>query len=151
MRRAIRQPLAVVFALLVVTAGALGTVMLADDDVHTIEEASNQFVQRGAAFNPGDAVILGYAAGAIEAYQDFIGDNQPTDELAAEDWQETHTNIWQAVTTQDGNNDAHLTTMENYLNDSQSIALMQGKKAYVEALNDGATQGRGRDSRLRGR
>lgn len=127
--------------MLVVTAGALGTVMLAHDDVDTIEGASNQFVQRGAAFSPTNGVILGYAAGAIEAYQDFIGNNKPTDKLNQADYKEFHTTFYQSAITQQGNIEAQLSVTENYLNDTRSIALMKGKKAYVEALNSGATEG----------
>jgi hypothetical protein len=148
MRRAFRQPLAVAFALLVVTAGALGGAFVFNDDVTSLEGASDEYVQRGAAFNPSDGLILGYASGVIETYQSFVGDNQPTDDLEAADWQETHKNVYQAHITQNGNADSQLSILENYLNDTRSIALMQGKKAYVTALENGATEGEAEMSAL---
>jgi len=140
MRRAIRTPLAVVFAVLVVTAGALGAVTFVDDDVTTLDDASDRLVQRGeggALLVAG--VTIGFAAGHY-AYHEYIENDPKTEELQKADALETKKEIYDQGSIQEANNDQTLTTYQNYLNDTESIALMEGKNAYIKALENGSAE-----------
>jgi len=140
MRRAIRQPLAVVFALLVVTAGALGAVTFVNDDVTTLGDASDHIVQRNeAGVLTVAAITIGFAAGHY-AYTEYIKNQPNTDDLAKADAYETHKAVYDQASIQDQNNDQTLTTYGNYLNDTQTIALMEGKNAYIKALENGSAE-----------
>ena len=140
MRRAIRTPLAVVFALLVVTAGALGAVTFVNDDVTTLGEASDHVIQRNeAGVLTVAAVTIGFAAGHY-AYNEYIKNQPNTEELARADALETKKEIYDQNSIQATNNDQTLTTYGNYLNDTRTIALMEGKNAYIKALENGSAE-----------
>ena len=139
MRRALRQPLAVVFAVLVVSAGALGSVVLVDDDVRTLDDASDQFIQKGDALAGVVAVgVVGLAVGAA-VYSQYASDTN-TEDLQKADALETKKAIYDQASIQKENNDLVQTAYGNYLNDTQSIALMEGKNAYIRALENGSTE-----------
>ena len=56
------------------------------------------------------------------------------------DAQETKLSIWSQATTQGQNNENILTSFGNSLEDSKTIARMEGKNAYIRALNNGSTK-----------
>ena len=139
MRQAYRQPLAVAFGLMVVTAAALGGAFIFNDDVHTLDGATNQYVERGEALlGVGVGIAVGVAVGAA-GYHALSSGNPNAEELAGTDWDETHLNIYQSVATQQGTAETFRTTMSNYNQDTKPIALMQGKQAYVAALQHANT------------
>ena len=105
MRRAIRTPLAVVFALLVVTAGALGAVTFVNDDVTTLGEASDHVIQRNeAGVLTVAAVTIGFAAGHY-AYNEYIKNQPNSEDLARADALETKKEIYDQNSIQATNND----------------------------------------------
>lgn len=142
MRRAFRQPLAVAFALLVVTAAALGGAFAFNDDVQTLDDASNQYVQRGDAVAPivGAAVIAGVAAGSTVLADHIAQPNTKEEELARADAQETKKELYDQASIQKQNSDLTGQAYRNYLKDTRSIALMTGKKAYIAKLEAGAAE-----------
>ncbi len=125
---------------MVVTAGALGAVTFVNDDVNTLGEASDQFVQRGegGALVVGGA-ILAFAAGHY-AYNEYIKNQPNSEDLQKADALETKKEIYDQISIQATNNDQTLTTYGNYLNDTETIALMEGKNAYIKALENGSAE-----------
>ena len=135
MKRTIRQPLAVMFGFLIVTAAALGGVFLTNPNVTTVDEASDQFVQRGEG-----AIGVALAAGAVGlavgayAYSQFADGPANAEEIAEAEAYETHLNGYQSLVNQKANSQNVVTVMSNYLTDTKPIALMKGKKAYVAEM-----------------
>lgn len=67
--------------------------------------------------------------------------NEPdTDTLEGIDAQETKKSIYDQASIQKQNNNFVNTAYSNYLNDTQSIALMEGKNAYIRALENGSAE-----------
>jgi len=140
MRDRLRKPLAVVFGLLIVTATALGGAMVFNPEVDTLQEASGQYLgdAEGGALLVGGA-ILAYAAGHY-TYTEYIKNQPNTEELQKTDALETKKAIYDQNSIQKTNNEQTLTTYGNYLNDTQTIALMEGKNAYIKALENGSAE-----------
>lgn len=58
---------------------------------------------------------------------------------------ETKKNIYDSASTQTANNDVLQTSFGNYLNDTKSIARMEGKSAYIKALENGTSEAEARN------
>ena len=131
----LRTPLAVAFGFMIVTAAALGGVFLTNPNVNTLDEASDQFVQRGegAIGLAIGAGVLGLAAGAY-AYSQFADGPANAEEIQEAETYETHLNGYQSLANQKANSQNVVTVMDNYLTDTKPIALMKGKKAYVAEM-----------------
>lgn len=142
MRDAFRVPLAIAVGVLVVTAGAFGGVMFVDDDVHTLDGASDRVVStadgQAVIVAVGVATAAGFVAGAVA--HDQVTNEVNTSELERIDALETKISIHGGAATQKQNNEIVSDSFGNYLEDTQSIALMEGKNAYIKALNNGSTQ-----------
>ena len=60
--------------------------------------------------------------------------------------QETKLQIHSAGATQAQNNDNLNTTMGNYMEDTRTVALVEGKNAYIKALNNGSSEAAARNA-----
>ena len=144
MRRTIRQPLAVAFGLLIVASTALGGAFVASDDVTTVEEASGQLVGAAAAdinASENDSIQnakLAFAIGQTN-YNTFVEDPDTSD-LEKSTANDTKQAIYDQSSIQATNNNQTLGTYSTYLNDTQTIALLEGKNAYIQALENGASE-----------
>jgi len=139
MKRLAQSVVAVAFGVLIVTASVIGGVMVTNSNVHTVEDASDSIVQRGEGQVAAGAAILGVAAG-VYVYDKYISDAPTGDELAQTDADETRASIYDSAAILDQNNEQLNTTYGNYLEDTKSIALMEGKAAFIRALENGSTE-----------
>jgi hypothetical protein len=62
------------------------------------------------------------------------------DELEQADINETKKNIYTSAVNQREESDVLLSSFGNYINDTRTIALVEGKNAYIRALNNGSTK-----------
>lgn len=80
----------------------------------------------------------------VVTYDAFdIYDCQPetdADKLQQADAEETEKEIYDQASIQKQNSDHTLNAYGNYLSDTQSIALMEGKNAYIRALENGSSE-----------
>jgi len=140
MRRLAQSVAAVVFGALIVTASVIGGVMMTNPTVHTVEDASNQIVQRGE----GQVLIAAGTAVAIAALGKAVYDHHKnevnTENLRQTDALETKKEIYDQASIQGQNNQILATAYGNYLNDTETIALMEGKNAYIRALENGSAE-----------
>lgn len=85
---------------------------------------------------------LGEQAGSV--FGTFYTDCNPVPEdsinTTSLDANETKLEIYQNGLTANKAQDLHFATLDNYLTDSRSIALLEGKAAYIRALNNGSTE-----------
>lgn len=139
LRSRLRRVLAVFFGLALVSSLAVGAVMMQNPRVDTVQEASGEFVGEaegqvaaGAMFAIG---IAGYWA-----YSEYIQESPSTSDLAKADAIETKKEIYDQAAIQAQNTDNTVTAYSNYLNDTASIALMEGKNAYIRALENGSAE-----------
>ena len=143
MRKPLRQTLAVIVALtLVVTAvgGAVQTGMVDREDVSPVGES--QAIACGGLCIAGVAGAAAIAGGAV-SYKAFASDVN-TSALEGADAQETKTNIYQQGTTQYQNSRILLDSMDNSLEGAKTIARLEGKQAYIRALENGSSEAEAR-------
>mgnify|MGYP000451120976 CR=1 FL=1 len=140
MKRLAQSVVAVAFGLLIVTASAIGGVMMTNPNVDSVEDASDQIVQRGE----GQVLIAAGTAVAIAALGKAVYDHHKSDvdteKLQQTDALETKKEIYDQASIQRQNNRLLDTAYSNYLNDTQTIALMEGKSAYIRALENGSAE-----------
>jgi len=140
MRRRFRSAFAVVAGVLLVTTAALGGAMM-QPGVDSVDDAAGQYVERGEGqIALGAGIVVG--AAAYYTYDNYIKNSPNTnaEELAKTDALETKKEIYDQASIQQANNDLTNTAYGNYLNDTESIALMEGKNAYIRALENGSAE-----------
>jgi hypothetical protein len=140
MKRLAQSVVAVAFGALIVTASVIGGVMVTNPTANTLDEASDSIVQRG----DGQAIVVAGAVVAVaamgyETWQHHQNEVQ-TEDLADADAYETKLNLYDQASIQKQNKQLLDTAYSNYLNDTQTIALMEGKNAYIRALENGSTK-----------
>jgi hypothetical protein len=131
---------AIVAGVLLVATAALGGAFM-QPGVDSVDDAAGQYVERSeGAVALGAGIAIG--AAAYYTYDNYIK-NEPSvsaEKLKRTDAQETRVEIYDQATIQKQNNELTHTAYGNYLNDTQSIALMEGKNAYIRALENGSTE-----------
>lgn len=139
MTRPARQVLAVATALMLVTAAfglAVSTGALDGDDSPIGE---SQAVVCGGWCIAGVA-LTGIAVGGA-AVAAFSGEKQNASALQAADASETQLNVYESAVVQGQNNAILTDSYSNYLSDTEEVALMIGKNAYIRALNNNTAEG----------
>ena len=139
MRDLTRKVGAVSFGFLLVAALALGGAFAVNPNVNTLDQASDQYVQKSEGVALLVAGAVGFAVGAT-AYHAFVGSHPDVTALEGADAAETKAAIYDQGSIQQANVDQTMTTYGNYLNDTQSVALMEGKNAYITALENGSAE-----------
>jgi len=86
----------------------------------------------------GGALVAGAAGGYVAAKLSDSSADQ--DELEKADAAETQNEIYKRVATLHQDRNIFSSAMSNYLQDTQSIARMEGKNAYIRALNNGSSE-----------
>ncbi|QLH83420.1 hypothetical protein [Halosimplex pelagicum] len=142
MRDGIGRALSLVAALLLVTStlgGAATTGMVDLDDDGPVGEA-NALACGGVCVLGGVALAHGIAIGAAGAAA-FMSDSGVNESaLAQADAQELHKNVYESSVTQHQNNQILLDSYGNFLQDTPEVATMEGKNAYIRALNNGTSE-----------
>jgi hypothetical protein len=147
-KRAFQAFAAVIFGVMLVTAAALGGVWATNPHVDSFEDATNEIVGTGEALlGVGTAAVVGVAIGgaAAKLYYDTKADIKQ-EKLQQADALETKKSIYQSANVHSQNNQIIQTAYSNYLNDTQSIALMSAKNAYIRALENGSSEPAARTS-----
>ena len=136
-KRLLRQLATFVVALMLVTAiPIMAPADSAVDDLDPTGEADALGVIIGVtAFTLGVAACGELDGGNIVP---ACANGATADELQKADAEETELSIYERLVQQDQNNENYLTTSGNYLKDTKSIARMEGKAAYIRALNNGS-------------
>ena len=98
------------------------------------QEDNEKCVPDAAQVATGAIGLYGYATGC---YDYITGTNVNTTETDAS---QTKVDIYADAQNAHTNADLLLTAHENHLQDSQSVALMIGKNAYIRAMNNGSSQ-----------
>jgi len=140
MRPRFRSAFAVIAGVLLITTAALGGAMM-QPGVDSVDDAAGQYVERGEGqVALGAGIVLG--AAAYYTYDNYIKNSPNTnaEQLAKTDAIETKKEIYDQASIQAQNNDLTNTAYANYLNDTESIALMEGKNAYIRALENGSAE-----------
>lgn len=135
LRGTARKCSAFLFGVLLVTSASLGAGL----------GPGGQFVEPAAAQDDDEPIIDTCKVGPFTvAASSWVGqaacDQANTEELAGADANETKKEIYRQASIQGQNNHVLLTSFENYLDDTSSIALMEGKNAYIRALNNGSNK-----------
>ncbi|NIC01079.1 hypothetical protein [Halobacterium sp. R2-5] len=140
MRNSLQTAFAIVAGVLLVGAAALGGAFM-QPGVDSMDDAAGQYVERGEGqVALGAGIVVG--AAAYYTYDNYIK-NEPTtdsDALQKTDAEETEKEIYDQASIQDENSELTSTAYANYLNDTESIALMEGKNAYIRALENGSSE-----------
>lgn len=124
MREFARRGLAVLFAVLLVTAGASGPVSatLGFQDCDVSDSAISAFIN--SLINPnGDECRF-----------------NPTDSTLDLDGTQDKVELYSAASAEKTSLDSYNTAMDNYLNDTESVAWMKAQVAVAEAYEDGKTK-----------
>ncbi|WP_135365888.1 hypothetical protein [Halosimplex halophilum] len=143
MRQATQQVAAFAAAVLLVASSLAGAVTIGVggvdelDDINPIGESG---AQTGAALGAG---LPGVAIGSTIA-EVFFGDTANATELEAADALEAEKNVYQGAITQGQNNQILEDSYNNYLQDTETVAKMVGKNAYIRALNNGTAEAEAR-------
>ena len=144
MKDSINRALALFAAIALVLAafgGAASTGMVEVED-GPVGEA--EAIACGGVCVIGAAAAAGVAVGAVSgAYigANFLGDSSVNSTaLAQADAAEAKKEIYTLASTQQQNNRVFIDSFENYVQDSESTALMIGKNAYIRALENGSAE-----------
>lgn len=128
--------LSVVVALMLITTAAgvgVQTGMVDTEEVSPVGQSE-------AVVPVAPAIVVGIAVGTA-AYNAYTSDaSVNTTKLAQQDALETKTSIYQSASTQKQNNDILKTSFGNYVQDTESIARMEAKSAYIRALENGSSE-----------
>ena len=123
-------------------ASAAGAYALGSDYGMVDEsEAAVATLAIGGAILAGAA--LGYVAGEVADHYIGAGTGDLT---GAEEDQDLYTSLKSRMVEMEAANDTVLTTMSNRVEDSRNIAWAKGKKAAVNALNNGDTETAAKDA-----
>jgi hypothetical protein len=134
-----RKLTAGLFGVLLVTASVLGAVAWTNPSVSSLDGAADQVVQRGEGqVAAGVGIAVGVAAYYV--YDNYIEKSPNVSAMKKQDALETKQAIYDQASIQKQNNQLTNTAYGNYLNDTTSIALMEGKNAYIRALENGSTE-----------
>jgi len=125
------------------TAGlAVETGMVERDNVDPVGEA--QAIACGGLCLLGVATAAGVAIGAVGGGYigaNYLGDSDVnTTALEQADADEARKEVYTAGSVQQQNNRVFIDSHNNYAQDTQSIALMEGKNAYIRALENGSSE-----------
>lgn len=147
MKRVVQTVGAVAVGALLVMATAMGGVMLTNPTVNSADGAADELVQRGEGqVALGAGILVG--AAAVYTYDNYIKNSPDTTDLAKADALETKKEIYDQVSIQNQNNQLTDTAYSNYLNDTETIALMEGKNAYIRALENGSAESVARNAAI---
>lgn len=145
MRKPLKQALSVVLAVALVATAMGGAVQMGMVDRGQVDPTGEaQALACGGLCIAGVAGAAAIAGGAIHA-EYFAGDKINETELQVVDAQETEKNVYQGGVTQAQNNRILTDSLSNYLNDTESTALMVGKNAYIRTLNNGTAEAQARE------
>jgi len=131
-------------AVMVVLSTVGGAAMIGPHVGGPVGEASQSISPVGSADALGvtGALLGGIVVGTVACdtvIQDVCDPNTvDADELNKTDALETHKAIHETTSTQAQNNNNINTAFGNYLQDTESIAKMEGKNAYIRALENGS-------------
>ena len=131
-------------ALMVVLSGIGGAVVVGPQvggPVGDVAESANVVGEADAAVPlvaAGLAVAGGTAAGFVGGYIANRGSN--SDQLNKTDALETHKEIFSRSAALHQQQETILSGFNNHLQDTESIAKMEGKNAYIRALNNGTPE-----------
>ena len=143
--KGLRKPLAFVFALALVTASVGLAVETGTVDRETVDPVQDaQAIACGGLCIAGVAGGIGVAAGAIAAAHFTSDSSVDKSELQNLSAQEKKREIHGAASTQRQNELILLDSYSNYLQDTPNIARMEGKNAYIRALENGTGEGESR-------
>ncbi len=120
---------------------ALGGAMM-QPGVNSVDDATGEYVGSAdgqVALAIGAGIALGAVIGAV-AHDRLSSGDVNTTALQKADALETKKAIYDQAALQKQNNENILTAYGNYLNDTESIALMEGKSAYIRALENGSAE-----------
>ncbi len=128
MNRLLSQSLAVILALTLVTSG----LAISDQKARTMPDVEPVGEAEGLAAT--SAVLIGVATGAAAtgAYFEYVKDD--INESAQQD--QIHTDLYSQATGTAAKGEVLNDSMDNYLKDTESIALMEAKNSYIRYLND---------------
>jgi len=138
MRKPVQQVVAFAAALLLVASSLVGAATLGVGGVDHIDDI-NPIGESEAVAPVVAAGLAGIAVGSIAA-EAFFGDTPNGSELQAEDALETEKNVYQGAITQGQNNEILGDSYSNYLQDTETVAKMEAKNAYIRALNNGSSE-----------
>ncbi|MCD2205299.1 hypothetical protein [Halobacterium sp. KA-6] len=130
MKDSIRTALAVAAGVMLVATATLGGVAGPGSSPVGTAEAQPLAGCEVAQFGP---VVVSDVTG-------LFCNTPDTDKLTGLDAQETKQSIYDQASIQKANNELTQTAYSNYLSDTESIALMEGKNAYIRALENGANE-----------
>ncbi|MFC3478731.1 hypothetical protein [Halobacterium litoreum] len=130
MNRHLRAALALVAGVVLVTSSVMVGVGPVPQSASPVEDASAQAWLEKCKAGPVFIHTL--------AWTNMCPDSSKALEEA--DANETLSAIYSSASQQAQNNDVALTSMGNYLEDTQSIALMHGKNEFVRYINGGKTE-----------
>jgi hypothetical protein len=122
-------------AALLVGAAVTGAVTLRETEYSPVGQ-SNAIACGGACIVAGGTIA--FAAGGL-AYKEFVHKPQLQDIQEAEA-KDTKINIYEQAVAQGQNTENINASFSNYLSDTKSIATMEGKNAYIRALNNGTSE-----------
>jgi hypothetical protein len=125
----------VLMAALIVGAAVTGAVTLRETEYSPVGQ-SNAIACGGACIVAGGTIA--FAAGGL-AYKEFVHKPQLQDIQEAEA-KDTKINIYEQAVAQGQNTENINASFSNYLSDTKSIATMEGKNAYIRALNNGTSE-----------
>lgn len=143
MRELLKRSLAVLLACAVVSAGVLGAISYTDRNVSPVQEAEACGGLCVGAAVVGGAVVGGVAGGGLgyvlgrQSADDVEQD--PIDNLSSQEINETRLNIYEGLTTAEQNAEVQNTTLHNYLEDTEAVALTRGKNEFIKEINNGST------------
>lgn len=130
-----KKSLAPILSLLIVSGLVVGFVSFGDD-VPVVEEVNP--VGESEALAPavfyGGAVVIGTAAFI------FADTEASEDDLNKADADETKTEIYTRMSTLAQDVDVINNSMSNYLQDTETIARLEAKNAYIRALNNDSSE-----------
>jgi len=141
MRRALKAPLALVFAALLVSASvglAVESGMVDREDVSPVGES--QALACGGLCLVGAAAAAGIAVGAVGASAYLSDSDVNKTELSEADTQERKTRIYDSATTQRQNNAIYTDSVSNYAQDMKAPATMVAKNEYIRQLENGSSE-----------
>jgi hypothetical protein len=137
MTSSMRRALVSCMALMLAVAAVGGAVSMAEQ--HTNRQISPVGESEAGVVTVG-VVIGAFAVGHAACEYGYTCDGASAEEQAKVDALETKTAIHRQALTQRQNNDNFHQQVDNELQGTKSVARMEGKNAYIKALNNGTAE-----------